>query len=197
MPVPEKPVRIAPAELARQLEAGGDYLLLDVRTPAEFRAAHISGALLRPLGDLDPAEFLREQASGAPCIYLICESGNRARKAAEMFERAGIANCAVLEGGMAGWTAAGLETSRAKGGGLSILRQVQIAVGAVNLAGSLLAMLVDPLFALIPLLTAGGLLLAGLSGWCGLAVLLAKMPWNRLSASCSSAACKVQTEVAQ
>jgi hypothetical protein len=47
---------------------------------------------------------------------------------------------------------------------------------------------VNPWFALIPLVTGCGLLFAGLTGFCGLALLLAKMPWNKTS-TCSSAAC--------
>jgi hypothetical protein len=60
-------------------------------------------------------------------------------------------------------------------------------VGVLSAGGAALALTVNPKFALIPLLTGGGLLFAGLTGTCALALLLAKMPWNR-GESCGSCA---------
>jgi 3-mercaptopyruvate sulfurtransferase SseA len=51
---------IEPLELQRRLAEGGPAQLLDVRTPGEFAAAHVPGAKLIPLDDLDPAAFRRE-----------------------------------------------------------------------------------------------------------------------------------------
>jgi hypothetical protein len=65
------------------------------------------------------------------------------------------------------------------------MRQVQIAVGLISAAGAALALTINPLFAIIPLVMGCGLLFAGLTGMCGLALLLAKMPWNRAQ-SCGS-----------
>jgi hypothetical protein len=62
---------------------------------------------------------------------------------------------------------------------LPLMRQVQIVIGAVSGVGAALALAGDKRFALIPLVTGAGLLFAGLTGTCGLALLLAKMPWNR------------------
>jgi hypothetical protein len=68
------------------------------------------------------------------------------------------------------------------------MRQVQIAVGLVSAVGAALALGVDPRFAIVPLVTGGGLLFAGVTGFCGLALLLAKMPWNRTGKSTSCCA---------
>jgi hypothetical protein len=65
------------------------------------------------------------------------------------------------------------------------MRQVQITVGAVSATGAVLALMVNPWFALVPLAAGCGLLFAGISGFCGLALVLAKMPWNR-AAQCQS-----------
>jgi hypothetical protein len=69
---------------------------------------------------------------------------------------------------------------------------VQIVVGSLSAAGALLALTVNPLFALLPLVIGSGLLFAGLTGFCGLALLLAKMPWNQTAAGnspgCATAA---------
>ena len=168
---------INPRELNRLLAAGGDLALIDVRTPGEFSAAHVPGAKLVPLDDLDAAAFCREH--GDKTIYILCQSGGRARKAVEKFRRAGFEKCVVVEGGTQAWMDCGLPVNRGESKSLPLMRQVQIAVGAISATGAALALFVNPLFALIPLLTGCGLLFAGLTGFCGLALLLAKMPWNR------------------
>ena len=64
------------------------------------------------------------------------------------------------------------------------MRQVQIVVGFLSALGSLLALVVSTWFGLIPLLLGCGLLFAGLTGTCGMAILLARMPWNRSHSEC-------------
>jgi hypothetical protein len=64
---------------------------------------------------------------------------------------------------------------------LELQRQVQIAVGTMILAGFALAWLVSPWFLALPLFAGAGLVFAGLTGFCGMARLLAAMPWNRPS----------------
>ncbi len=63
------------------------------------------------------------------------------------------------------------------------MRQVQLAIGVLAFTGSLLAIFVNPLFAILPAFLGAGLILAGSTGWCGLAILLSKMPWNRCETS--------------
>ena len=170
---------IQPLELQRLLAAGDPAQLLDVRTPGEFATAHVPGAKLIPLGDLDAAAFQRQRGSEEIPVYVFCQSGGRARTAIEKLERAGIHGCVLVEGGTQGWIDAGLPTERAPSRALPLMRQVQITVGLVSAVGAALALAVNPLFAIIPLVMGCGLLFAGLTGICGLAHLLAKMPWNR------------------
>jgi len=170
---------IQPLELQRRLAAGGPAQLLDVRTPGEFATAHVPGAKLIPLGDLDPGAFRRQRGSEEVPVYVLCQSGGRARKAIEKLEQAGVQGCVLVEGGTQGWIDAGLPTERAQSSALPLMRQVQIIVGLVSAVGAALALAVNPLFAIIPLVMGCGLLFAGLTGICGLAVVLAKMPWNR------------------
>jgi hypothetical protein len=54
----------------------------------------------------------------------------------------------------------------------------------------MLALTVNHYFVLIPLVLGCGLLFAGLTGFCGLALLLAKMPWNK-TATGNPASCGV------
>jgi rhodanese-related sulfurtransferase len=176
---------ILPRDLQRVLAEGGPAQLLDVRTPAEFAAAHVPGAKLIPLNDLDPASFARQRGAEGIPIYVLCQSGGRARKAIERLERAGVRGCVLVEGGTQGWIDAGLPVNRSQSHVLPLMRQVQITVGFISASGAVLALAVNPLFASVPLVMGCGLLVAGISGTCGLALLLAKMPWNRAQ-SCGS-----------
>ena len=91
----------------------------------------------------------------------------------------------LVEGGTQGWIDAGLPVNRGQSHVLPLMRQVQITVGFLSASGAVLALVVSPLFAIVPLVMGCGLLFAGISGTCGLALLLAKMPWNR-ARSCGS-----------
>jgi rhodanese-related sulfurtransferase len=182
---------IAPAELNRRLAGGEACDLLDVRTGPEFAAAHVPGARLATLDRLDPAGFMRARGTCDRTVYLICQSGSRARKAAQQFKAAGFGGCVVVEGGTQGWVDAGLPVIRGQSRVLPLMRQVQVTVGLVSAVGALLALTVNPLFALIPLVMGSGLLFAGLTGICGLALLLAKMPWNE-GTGCGDGSCDRQ-----
>jgi rhodanese-related sulfurtransferase len=65
---------------------------------------------------------------------------------------------------------------------LPLMRQVQIAAGLLVLLGVVLAVTVAPAFIGLSAFVGAGLTFAGLSGWCGMAQLLALMPWNRRAA---------------
>jgi rhodanese-related sulfurtransferase len=184
---------IDPRELHRLLAEGGPAQLLDVRTPGEFAAVHVPGAKLIPLDDLDPADFRGQRGAGAQPVYVLCQSGVRARKAIDKLERAGVRGCVLVEGGTQVWLDAGLPVSRGPGNALPLMRQVQVTVGLISAAGAALALAFNRLFAIVPLVTGCGLLFAGVTGTCGMALLLAKMPWNRVRrcGSCCDAKGKV------
>lgn len=173
---------VSPRELHRLIAGGAVAELLDVRAPGEFAAAHVPGARLIPLAQLDATAFLKQRGADDKPIYILCQSGGRARRAIENFQRAGFNGCVLVEGGTQAWIDAGLPVERGESRVLPLMRQVQIAVGLVSVTGAALALAVHPWFMLIPLATGCGLLFAGITGFCGLAVLLAKMPWNHPSA---------------
>jgi len=179
---------ISPRELSRRLAAGGAGELLDVRTPGEFATAHVPGAKLMPLDELDCADFAKQQGDAGRPVYVLCQSGGRARRAIEKFQRAGFDGCVLVEGGTQAWIDAGLPVNRGESKVMPLMRQVQIAVGSISAIGAALALLVNPKFALIPLATGCGLLFAGVTGFCGLALVLAKMPWNQTQ-KCQSPSC--------
>lgn len=62
---------------------------------------------------------------------------------------------------------------------LPLMRQVQIAAGSLILLGVVLGYAVGSAFFLLSGFVGAGLILAGVTGFCGMARLLDKMPWNR------------------
>lgn len=87
--------------LARQ-----EVVIVDVREPEEFAAAHIAGAVLLPLSAFNPAAL----PEGA--VVLQCGVGKRSRMAAELCAKAGVPVAGHLAGGLAAWAAAGLPLNR-------------------------------------------------------------------------------------
>jgi rhodanese-related sulfurtransferase len=176
---------ISPAALAAFLCADCSAKLLDVRTPPEYASAHVPGAKLIPLNELKIDTYLAQHKPGTP-IYVLCQAGARATKAIEQFERAGCVDCVLVEGGTQGWIDAGLPVHRGVRTVLPLMRQVQIVVGSLSIIGAVLALVVNAWFAVVPLFLGCGLLFAGITGTCGMALVLAKLPWNRGQESCSS-----------
>ncbi len=161
-------------------------LLLDVRTAAEFSEIHIPGSRLLPLHELDAAKAAALPPNGGTC-YVICRSGNRARQAAQKLCEAGHQDVVVLEGGVTAWDEAGLPVNRGKKA-ISIERQVRIAAGLLVVAGVVLGHFVNPLFLLLSGFVGCGLIFAGITDWCGMGLLLARMPWNNRGGPCTGEA---------
>lgn len=178
---------ITPAALFELSGARDVHELLDVRTTPEYASAHIPGARLIPLNELNVEMYLRQHKPGTP-IYVVCQAGARAAKAIEQFERAGCGDTILVEGGTQGWIDAGLPVHGGARSVLPIMRQVQIVVGSLSLVGAILALTINSWFAVVPLLLGCGLLFAGISGTCGMALLLARMPWNQGQSHCAHCA---------
>ena len=123
--------------------------------------------------------------------------GGRAARAIQKLEAAGVKECVLLEGGTQAWVDAGLPVNRGQSRVLPLMRQVQITIGAISASGSLFALLVDPKFAIVPLFMGCGLLMAGITGFCGLAVLMAKMPWNKTASPKGTSCCTIKTQGSQ
>jgi rhodanese-related sulfurtransferase len=172
-------ISISAEALQKEIEGGKAVRLLDVRTPAEFAAAHVRNAILKPLETFEPAVVARGLADSPGEVYVICQSGARAQKAIRQLEAAGVTGCVLVEGGISRWLEAGLPIVGKGAGVISLERQVRIAAGALVLSGTLLGALVHPGFLLVPGLVGAGLIFAGISDKCGMAMVLARMPWNQ------------------
>jgi rhodanese-related sulfurtransferase len=171
------PPVLSPEALAELLESGADLRLLDVRTPGEYEAVHIRGAYNVPLDTLgEHGDDIRAHVETP--VVLVCQSGSRARRAEEALARAGMPNLHVLKGGVNGWVAAGRPVQRGAER-LSLERQVRIAAGALAATGGILAVAVNPLFGLLAAFVGSGLVFAGVTDTCGMAMLLSRLPYNR------------------
>lgn len=173
------PRLLTPAQLSILSVTRSDTRILDVRTPGEFESSHIRGSYNVPLDTL--GEHSAEISSGVSApVVLVCQSGGRARKAEQALRAAGMDNLHVLEGGMNAWVAAGMPAGgRARR--ISLERQVRIVAGALAASGGLLGYFVNPAFALVPAFIGSGLVFAGVTDWCGMGLLLARLPYNRAS----------------
>jgi glyoxylase-like metal-dependent hydrolase (beta-lactamase superfamily II)/rhodanese-related sulfurtransferase len=170
---------ISAAEVHTLREEGvAPPLLLDVRTPLEFESERIEGALNVPL---DRLETRLGAVPDRADVVVVCRTGVRATIAAETLARAG-RRARVLEGGIHGWRRAGLPLREGRKR-LPVDRQVQLIAGTMVLAGVALGALVSPWFLVLAAFFGAGLTFAGATGTCGLALLLMKMPWNRLVAT--------------
>jgi rhodanese-related sulfurtransferase len=168
---------IVPAE-ASALVSSGRGILVDVRTPAEFREVHAQGAHLVSLDVLDRAAVEAARGANPGPVYLLCASGIRATKAAAKLKSAGLTEVQVVEGGTNAWAAAGLPVVRGAKT-ISIERQVRIGAGTLVLAGTGLGWFVHPAFFLLAAFVGAGLVFAGITNLCGMAIVLALAPWNR------------------
>ncbi len=164
------------------MTAGEPVALLDVRTPSEYQNIHVPGAVLEPLDSLDAARLAQHFSPEGP-VYVLCQSGTRAKQAIQCLENAGVRCCVLVEGGTVGWVQAGLPVEGQTVKNISLERQVRIVAGALVLAGTLLGLLWNRLLLGLPALVGGGLLFAGITDTCGMGMLLARMPWNRAASS--------------
>ncbi|HWC01836.1 MAG TPA: rhodanese-like domain-containing protein [Methylomirabilota bacterium] len=165
---------IAPRELQALREQAPGPFVVDVRSALEFEGERIEGARLIPLDQLEGRlDEIPEQGE----VVVVCRTGIRATIAAEVLGRTG-RRPQVLDGGMMAWRRARLPVREGRKR-LPVDRQVQLIAGGMVLTGVALGTLVDLWFLALAAFFGAGLVFAGATGTCGLALLLLRMPWNR------------------
>lgn len=159
------------------LSAGAEKVCyLDVRNFDEYKAGHVPGAVCIPLAQLEKDLALIPKDK---LLIVGCAGGSRAGKATELLRSKGFSNVMELEGGFSAWLRSGAPVHRAGKAKLPVMQQVQVVAGGLCVIGAACAYLWDPLFLLIPGFVGSGLMFAGFTGWCGMASILEKMPWNK------------------
>ena len=171
---------ISPEELGARLATGARPTVIDVRTPAEFGEVHADCARNLPLPDVSPAALAALGHGGdAEPVYVLCQSGKRAEAACVKLAAGGFTQVVLVSGGTEAWVAAGLPVTRGSGRAIGIERQVRIGAGALVVLGVVLSRILHPDFVWLAAFVGAGLVFAGVSGFCGMGLLLAKAPWNR------------------
>ena len=165
---------ISPQETEILMKNGA--ILIDIRSPQEFQSENINQSVNLPLEQLYLIEVFEVQNRQ---LIFYCFSGVRTINNTEQFSRLKNNDIYILEGGISNWKETGRTVNKQTAESISIFRQVQIIAGLLIVAGWLLGTFVASGFYLLSGLVGAGLLFAGLSGFCGLAVLLMKMPWNK------------------
>lgn len=167
---------ITPSDAFAKLQAG-EAKLIDIRDTSEYAEVFIPGAHLVPLSII-ARHPLQEAGSKPKELIFTCRSGKRTEAAQPQLEKVVDGDAYILEGGLQGWEKAHLPVERLHNAPLPMFRQIQIAAGSLVLLGVVGSALWHPFFWLSAFVGAG-LVFAGISGFCGIGLVLAKMPWNK------------------
>lgn len=154
----------------------GRFHLIDIREADEFAHEHIAGAVSLPLSQVEQADVRLD--AGRTAVFH-CKSGMRTEANCVKLASRVDGDALILEGGLDAWKKAGLPVSSDATAPLPINRQVQITAGSLVLGGALLGTFVHPAGYALSGFVGAGLIFAGISGWCGMANVLAAMPWNK------------------
>jgi rhodanese-related sulfurtransferase len=168
---------ISTTELRKLLESSTAPRVVDVRTPAEFETAHISGSYNVPLDVLDKHGAEVAQHLGEDHLVLVCRSGQRSAQAAKLLAQQGITRGRVLEKGILDWEGQGFEVDRGARR-WDLERQVRLVAGSVVLS-SVLGSVALPRLKWLAAGIGAGLTYAAISNTCAMATALSKLPYNR------------------
>jgi rhodanese-related sulfurtransferase len=152
-----------------------NYLVVDVRTPGEYKSEHIVGVANIPL---DKIGEHHDELEKYDTVYVHCNTGNRSEKACVRLDDLGLDNIVNVSGGLEDWQEQGFSVVKGDGVAIPLMRQVQIAAGGLVLIGVSLGWFVHPGWYGLSAFVGAGLTFAGLTGTCMMARLLGKMPWN-------------------
>jgi rhodanese-related sulfurtransferase len=168
--------KISPLDAKRLLDQGA--ILVDIREADEHARERVLGAHHLALSKLDEADLALHR--GKPVIFH-CRSGARTmRNASGLSQKVGgVCDAFIVEGGLDAWKKAGLPVVTDRHQPIELQRQVQIGAGSLALLGRILGLFVTPWFFAVPALVGVGLIIAGVTGFCGMASILMRAPWNR------------------
>ena len=167
--------KIDARSLQAKLANGEPIQVIDVRSPAEYQQGHIPQASNIPM---ELVESRLDDLSQHHPVVLVCHSGRRACFT-ESWLNAHHDQVTVLEGGTQAWADSQLPIVGSVTNAWSLERQVRLTAGFIVLVATLLAVSVQPNWVYVAMFVGAGLTFAGLTNTCGMAMILAKAPWNR------------------
>lgn len=175
---------ILPKEL-NELMKNNEVIIIDVRELFEHQSCKIKGSILMPSSSFDEATM---PDANKKKIVIHCKSGRRSSMVISKMKNR---DCYNLEGGIDAWIAQRFDVERSSKECLSLDRQVQLTIGTILVLSFLLTYFININFVFITLLIGCGLSFAGLTGFCGLAIVLAKAPWNKIYEDKNIKSCKI------
>lgn len=169
--------KITPEEALQKQKNGA--VLIDLSDACDYRREHIPDSVSQPIKTIQE-KGLPAEAKQARELVFLCRVGIRTGMAApQLAELCGARKGYILDNGLRSWKSAQLPTRINRAAPIDLMRQVQIAAGSLTLLGAVLGWFVSPYFFGLCAFVGLGLTMAGMTGWCGMAMLLSRMPWNR------------------
>lgn len=169
-------------EFADCVKRGEDLCVIDLRTPAEVSQESLENCVFLPVHEVSDErldKLIAEKKIDASLpIHLLCQSGKRAEMALEKLAHRTDISMVILEGGLNAIKQTGIETKKSAGKIISLERQVRIAAGVLVLLFVALGFALSEYFFLGAAAIGAGLTYAGITDNCGMAMVLARMPWN-------------------
>jgi rhodanese-related sulfurtransferase len=169
-------------------------VIIDVRERDEYEIEHIEHSINVPLSSFATVvpgvlTQLKDRK-----ITFMCRGGLRAQQAHEQAKGLGFNDAhtySIYEGGIVKWKESGNPVMQKNGKTpLPLMRQMQITMGILFMIFASLGAFINPLFSTVTIAFGGGLFLAGLTGDCAVAGVLAKAPWNKADPSLKDNYCK-------
>lgn len=166
-------MNILKSTAVRDMLSNHNVILIDIRSGSEYDTEHIDGALNISVDNLDKFDFSDKE------VIFYCFSGMRTKNNTSALGKLKAQNHYIIDGGITDWKKLGYPTIRKIKSSIPLIQQVHIAISLILLISLILIMSISNWFLLIILFMALGLMFAGLTGSCGMALLLSKMPWNK------------------
>ena len=173
------------AQAFKQLrkESTDKLQIIDLRTHIEVNAERLDGSVHFPVQQLQAAELKRylqqQNHKSAQPIYLLCASGQRAVHASSQLQGQLKSQLVIIDGGLNALKLLGMSVIKGSSTVISLEQQVRIGSGSLVVLGVFLGLLVHPWFYGLAAVVGVGLVFAGVTNSCGMAMMLEKMPWNR------------------
>ncbi|MCR4288736.1 MAG: rhodanese-like domain-containing protein [Candidatus Scalindua sp.] len=164
------------AELYDIIKNEDDLQIVDVRETSEYESERIKGAISAPLSRFEESFRIIDENRHS---YIICQSGKRAENYAKQLLKNGYENVSVVKGGLKSWLDAGYPVEKGESRVWSLERQVRFTAGSLVLLGVVLSFVFNPMFLVLPGIVGAGLIFAAVTDTCGMAMVLARMPWNQ------------------
>ena len=163
-------------ELYAKIKDGEDVQVFDVREASEYEGNRIKGAISAPLSRFKETSKIFDRNRHS---YIVCQAGKRAEQFAKRLLEDGYGDISVVEGGLKAWIDAGYPIEEGESKLWSLERQVRFVAGLLVLLGVVLSLVLNSAFLILSGIVGAGLVIAAVTDTCGMAMFLARMPWNK------------------